>query len=225
VIADAHLGLRQAVQATMAGAAVQRCRVHFLRNVLAQVPKGSVEMVAAATRTIFAQPCPRAAGRDRRDAGPAVPQARDHAPRRRSRAAGLHLVPDQPLEEGLVDQPPGTTEQVSMERPARVRESRGSPTAHRGRSHYRREPAVMARIAHAGPIHSGWTCTATPSRSPPCWLIRPQQRWSRSPATRRPCSPFLAASPNPAGCGSALRPARPAMSWPGCCTARVLPVR
>jgi putative transposase len=56
VIADAHLGLRQAVQATMAGAAVQRCRVHFLRNVLAQVPKGSAEMVAAAIRTIFAQP-------------------------------------------------------------------------------------------------------------------------------------------------------------------------
>ena len=32
------------------------CRVHFLRNVLAQVPKGSAEMVAAAIRTIFAQP-------------------------------------------------------------------------------------------------------------------------------------------------------------------------
>jgi putative transposase len=40
----------------MAGAAVQRCRVHFLRNVLAQVPKGSAETVAAAVRTIFAQP-------------------------------------------------------------------------------------------------------------------------------------------------------------------------
>jgi transposase-like protein len=31
-------------------------RLHFLRNVLAQVPKGSAEMVAAAIRTIFAQP-------------------------------------------------------------------------------------------------------------------------------------------------------------------------
>jgi putative transposase len=30
--------------------------VHFLRNVLAAVPKGSAEMVAAAIRTIFAQP-------------------------------------------------------------------------------------------------------------------------------------------------------------------------
>ena len=40
----------------MLGAAWQRCRVHFLRNVLAKVPKGSAEMVAAAIRTIFAQP-------------------------------------------------------------------------------------------------------------------------------------------------------------------------
>jgi putative transposase len=30
--------------------------VHFLRNALARVPKGSAEMVAAAIRTIFAQP-------------------------------------------------------------------------------------------------------------------------------------------------------------------------
>jgi transposase-like protein len=29
VIADAHLGLRQAVAAVMAGAAMQRCRVHY----------------------------------------------------------------------------------------------------------------------------------------------------------------------------------------------------
>jgi transposase-like protein len=56
VIADAHLGLRQAVQAVLAGASVQRCRVHFLRNMLGQIPKGSAEMVAAAVRTIFAQP-------------------------------------------------------------------------------------------------------------------------------------------------------------------------
>jgi putative transposase len=56
VVSDAHTGLKQAISAVMAGAAWQRCRVHFLRNVLARVPKGSAEMVAAAIRTIFAQP-------------------------------------------------------------------------------------------------------------------------------------------------------------------------
>ena len=56
VISDAHAGLKAAIAAVMLGAAWQRCRVHFLRNVLAQVPKGSQEMVAAAIRTIFAQP-------------------------------------------------------------------------------------------------------------------------------------------------------------------------
>jgi len=56
VISDAHEGLKQAIAAVLLGAAWQRCRVHFLRNVLAQVPKGSAEMVAAAIRTIFAQP-------------------------------------------------------------------------------------------------------------------------------------------------------------------------
>jgi putative transposase len=56
VVSDAHTGLKQAISAVMAGAAWQRCRVHFLRNVLARVPRGSAEMVAAAIRTIFAQP-------------------------------------------------------------------------------------------------------------------------------------------------------------------------
>jgi putative transposase len=35
---------------------VDSFRLHFLRNVLARVPKGSAEVVAAAVRTIFAQP-------------------------------------------------------------------------------------------------------------------------------------------------------------------------
>jgi putative transposase len=56
VISDAHTGLKAAIGAVMAGAAWQRCRVHFLRKVLARVPRGSAEMVAAAIRTIFAQP-------------------------------------------------------------------------------------------------------------------------------------------------------------------------
>jgi putative transposase len=60
VISDAHAGLKTAISSVLLGAAWQRCRVHFLRNVLAQVPKGSAEMVAATIRTIFAQPGPAA---------------------------------------------------------------------------------------------------------------------------------------------------------------------
>jgi putative transposase len=56
MVSDAHTGLKQAIAAVMAGASWQRCRVHFPRDVLARVPKGSAEMVAAAIRTIFAQP-------------------------------------------------------------------------------------------------------------------------------------------------------------------------
>lgn len=49
-----HAGLRAAIEAVFIGLSWQRCRVHFLRNLLAQVPKRSAEMVAAAIRTIFA---------------------------------------------------------------------------------------------------------------------------------------------------------------------------
>lgn len=56
VISDAHTGLKQAIGSVLIGATWQRCRVHFMRNVLAVVPKGNQEMVAAAIRTIFAQP-------------------------------------------------------------------------------------------------------------------------------------------------------------------------
>jgi putative transposase len=56
VISDAHRGLTNAIEAVMQGAAWQRCRVHFMRNVLSKVSKGHDEMVAATIRTIFAQP-------------------------------------------------------------------------------------------------------------------------------------------------------------------------
>jgi putative transposase len=56
VISDAHSGLTQALEKVLSGASWQRCRVHFMRNVLAHVPKGDKSMVAAAIRTIFTQP-------------------------------------------------------------------------------------------------------------------------------------------------------------------------
>ena len=56
VISDAHEGLKTAIGSVLLGASWQRCRVHFTRNVLDAVAKSNAEMVAAAIRTIFAQP-------------------------------------------------------------------------------------------------------------------------------------------------------------------------
>jgi transposase-like protein len=56
VISDAHVGLKGAIAAVLAGASWQRCRVHFVRNALALVPKTAAAMVAATIRTVFAQP-------------------------------------------------------------------------------------------------------------------------------------------------------------------------
>jgi putative transposase len=56
VISDAHEGLKQAIGTVLSGASWQRCRVHFMRNLLATVPQGAREAIAAIVRTIFAQP-------------------------------------------------------------------------------------------------------------------------------------------------------------------------
>jgi putative transposase len=54
VISDAHEGLKAAIAQTIT-APWQRCRVHFLRNALAHVPRQQHQMVAAVIRTAFVQ--------------------------------------------------------------------------------------------------------------------------------------------------------------------------
>jgi transposase-like protein len=56
IVSDAHEGLKQAIATVLSGATWQRCRVHFMRNLLATVPHSAREAIAAIVRTIFAQP-------------------------------------------------------------------------------------------------------------------------------------------------------------------------
>jgi len=56
VVSDAHPGLKDAIASVLRGAAWQRCRTHFIRNLLTRVPKVAHGIVATYVRTIFAQP-------------------------------------------------------------------------------------------------------------------------------------------------------------------------
>ena len=56
VTSDAHAGLKRALTTILQGASWQRCRVHFVRNALALVPKSAQQLVAATIRTVFVQP-------------------------------------------------------------------------------------------------------------------------------------------------------------------------
>ena len=56
VVSDAHEGLRSAIAKVLSGTQWQRCRVHFMRNLLSTVPRAAQETVAAFVRTIFYQP-------------------------------------------------------------------------------------------------------------------------------------------------------------------------
>ena len=55
VTSDAHQGLREAIATVFAGASWQRCRTHFMRNLLTRVPKSAEKLVATTVRTIFEQ--------------------------------------------------------------------------------------------------------------------------------------------------------------------------
>lgn len=56
IVSDAHKGLVKAIQKSFIGCSWQRCKVHFMRNVLAHVPAKEKEFFAAKLKQIWQQP-------------------------------------------------------------------------------------------------------------------------------------------------------------------------
>ena len=54
-VSDAHPGLKAAIAAVLPGGAWQRCRAHFVQNLLAQVPKSAHLAVSSLFRSVYAQ--------------------------------------------------------------------------------------------------------------------------------------------------------------------------
>jgi putative transposase len=117
-ISDAHQGLWEAVERVLAGASWQRCGVHFMRNVLAHVPKRDKAIVAAArapsspSRTRRRQAAVGGGGGSDKAA---LAQGGPGSGGGRGRRAHLYGVPAVPLDPHLVHQPVGAPEQGSQE--------------------------------------------------------------------------------------------------------------
>ena len=109
VVSDAHQGLRGAIAAVFGGASWQRCRTHFMTNLLTRVPRRAQPWVATMVRTIYQQPSPDEVHAqldpgDRSTPEP-VPSGRLSTGRGRTRRPGLLQLPTRPLEEDLVNNP------------------------------------------------------------------------------------------------------------------------
>ena len=115
VVSDAHQGLRGAIAAVFGGASWQRCRTHFMTNLLTRVPRRAQPWVVTMVRTIYQQPSPDEvhAQLDRvtdqlQNRFPQVASLLDEAG---PDVLALLQLPTRPLEEDLVQQPTGASQQ------------------------------------------------------------------------------------------------------------------
>jgi transposase-like protein len=124
VVSDAHEGLKQAI-AKVIGATWQRCRVHFMRNALAHVPRKQHSMVAAVIRTAFVQENQQEARQQWRETADKLReqlrQGGGPHGRRRGRRACLHELLEGALATAGVNEFPGAIEQGNQTPLARGR--------------------------------------------------------------------------------------------------------
>jgi putative transposase len=151
VVSDAHTGLQQSIAAVLPGACWQRCRTHFMRNLLTRVPKSAQGLVATLVRSIFAQPdaVSTLAQHTRivEQLQEPLPGRRRAAGRRGRRPARLHRLSQGALAPDLVQQPTGAAEQ-------------GTAPAHgRGRDLPNRDAVLRLVGAVLAEQHEEWAVT------------------------------------------------------------------
>ena len=146
VTSDAHQGLKAAIATVFGGASWQRCRTHFMRNLLTRVPKSAEALVATTVRTIFQQPSAEAVHAQHArvveqldERFPAAAAMLDEAA---PEVLAFTALPGRALEAGLVEQPAGTPQ--SRDPPAH-RRGRHLPQPRRGRAARRRGARRAAR--------------------------------------------------------------------------------
>ena len=158
VISDQHLGLKAAVEAVMVGSAWQRCRVHFMRNVLTRVKRDSTPTWSSPpSRRSSPSPTPRPSGSSSTGSsgtlGAQFPDVATMLDRRQRGPPRLQRLPRGPLAEGLVDQParaPPPGDQAPHRRGRGLPERRGRRApGHRGG---RRDPRRVAGGRAALPV-------------------------------------------------------------------------
>jgi putative transposase len=114
VTSDAHEGPKSAIAAVLPGAAWQRCRTHFARNLLAKVPRSAQDFVAAMCRSISLRPtatrCGPSTAASATSCARSLPAGRGAARQRARGSPRLHQLPARSLAPDLVDQPAGAPE-------------------------------------------------------------------------------------------------------------------
>ena len=145
VVSDAHEGIKAAVSKVLV-ATWQRCRVHFMRNVLAHAGKSGRRVVSAFIATAFAQETPEAAStpvaRRRRPDPAEGAEARRHHGRCRARRARLHDLPEGASRQAALDEPDRAPQRRDQ---APHRRRRHLPQRRRHRPPRRRNPARTER--------------------------------------------------------------------------------
>ena len=117
VCSNDHAGLRDAIAATLPGASWQRCRTHYLRNLLTKVPRAAEAMMDHQGPHHLRPTRPRIRPRRSTVEWSTISRvsvwtpAADHLDQGRRPNTRLHRVPQSELAADLVQQPPRTAEQ------------------------------------------------------------------------------------------------------------------